>query len=170
MPRTPHRLHVIMGVAGCGKSTIGNAIAAKLDGTYLEGDQFHPSTNIEKMSAGVPLTDGDRWPWLKIVSQEMAGTDGIVFTGCSALKRAYRDYITEQANEPVLFIHLNGSKELITSRMGKREGHFMPDSLIESQFEALEPPGTDEISLTVDISGTEEDIVQSILNDLNRLG
>ena len=85
-----------MGVAGCGKSTIGHALADQLGGTYLEGDSFHPESNIEKMSAGTPLTDEDRWPWLKIIGQEMASAEGIIFAGCSALKLAYRDLIEKE--------------------------------------------------------------------------
>ena len=105
-----NRLFIVMGVAGCGKSTIGNALADQLDGTYLEGDRFHPQSNIEKMSAGIALTDQNRWPWLKIIGQEMANAEGVIFAGCSALKLAYRDLIEQEAGEGVTFIHLSGSQ------------------------------------------------------------
>ena len=131
------RLLVVMGVAGCGKTTIGEHLAAAVHGTFLDGDAFHPPANIEKMSQGVPLTDEDRWPWLEIFGREIAARSGTVIGGCSSLKRAYRDFITKAAGEPVLFIYLNGSRELIADRMGKREGHFMPTSLLDSQFATL---------------------------------
>lgn len=158
------RLFVVMGVAGCGKSTAGNAIADHLGGVYLEGDELHPKANIEKMSNGQPLTDEDRWPWLKIIAQEMARTEGLVFSGCSALKRSYRDFIKAEAGEDVTFIHLSGSKELIAERMKNRAGHFMPTSLLDSQFAALEPLSEQESSIVVDISSSEQDILDQIIS------
>lgn len=160
------RLFVVMGVAGCGKSTVGNAIADQLGGIYVEGDEFHPLTNIKKMSNGEPLTDDDRWPWLKIIAQKMAKTEGLVFTGCSALKKSYRDFISREAGEDVTFIHLSGSKELIAERMNKRAGHFMPPSLLDSQFAALEPLTEQESSIVVDISFSEQEILDQILNSI----
>lgn len=157
------RLFVVMGVAGCGKSTAGNAIADHLSGVYLEGDELHPKANIEKMSNGQPLTDEDRWPWLKIIAQKMSKTEGLVFTGCSALKRSYRDFIKAEAGEDVTFIHLSGSKELIAERMKNRAGHFMPTSLLDSQFAALEPLSEQETSIIVDISSSEQDILDQII-------
>lgn len=157
------RLYVIMGVAGCGKSTVGHAVADQLGGTYLEGDEFHPKTNIEKMSNGQPLTDEDRWPWLKIIAQEMANADGLIFTGCSALKRSYRDFIKQKAGEDVTFIHLSGTKELIAERMTKRAGHFMPTSLLDSQFATLEALSEEESSIIVDISVSEQEILDQII-------
>lgn len=156
------RLFVVMGVAGCGKSSVGMAVAARLCASYLDGDDFHPEKNIAKMSRGEPLTDDDRWPWLKIVGEEMAKCEGRVFAGCSALRRAYRDYIAATAGEPVGFVFLDGSKELIGERMSRREGHFMPLSLLESQFAALERPQSDEPVLTIDISGSEAEVVDAI--------
>ncbi len=158
-----NRLFIVMGVAGCGKSTIGHALADQLGGTYLEGDSFHPESNIEKMSTGTPLTDEDRWPWLKIIGQEMASAEGIIFAGCSALKLAYRDLIEKEAGERVTFIHLSGSQELIAGRMAKRGGHFMPLSLLESQFAALEPLIDREQSIIADISGLTDEIVAQII-------
>ena len=142
---------VVMGVAGCGKSTVGAALAERLGAVYLDGDTLHPPANIAKMSRGEPLTDEDRWPWLAIVGQRLAEPDGVLILGCSALKRRYRDLIREEAVAPVTFVHLSGSRELIASRMGARTGHFMPTTLIESQFAALEPPAPDENAITVDI-------------------
>ena len=149
-----------MGVAGCGKSTIGMALADRFDGTYLEGDLFHPSANIEKMSRGEPLNDEDRWPWLDIIAGKMRTQTGTVFAGCSALKRAYRERLIKAAGEPILFVHLAGSRELIAERMNAREGHFMPMTLLDSQFEALEPPTSDELAIHVDIRGSTQVCVE----------
>ena len=161
-----HRLFVVMGVAGCGKSTIAEGLAQSLEGTYLDGDSFHPPENIAKMSKGEPLNDADRWPWLKIFGTEIAQRKGIVVGACSSLKRSYRDHITQAAGEPVLFIYLDGSRELIAERMNAREGHFMPPSLLDSQFETLEVPGTDENAISVDISGTSQDVITAVLQRL----
>lgn len=163
------RLFVVMGVAGCGKSTVGNSIADQLGGTYLEGDEFHPMGNIKKMSNGEPLTDEDRWPWLKIIGQEMGKIDGLVFTGCSALKQSYRNFIKQEAGEKVTFIHLSGSKELIAARMEKRAGHFMPASLLDSQFATLEPLSDEESSIVVDISLPEQKILDQIISEISNL-
>jgi gluconokinase len=164
-----NRLFIVMGVAGCGKSTIGNTLADQLGGTYLEGDSFHPEDNIAKMSEGTPLTDEDRWPWLKIIGQEMAKADGLIFAGCSALKLAYRDLIEQEAGERVTFIHLSGSQELIADRMAKRGGHFMPLSLLKSQFATLEPLIEREQSIVVDISGSTDEIVFDIVSKIKAL-
>lgn len=161
-----YRLFVVMGVAGCGKTTIGNELGNTIGGTFLDGDSFHPESNIRKMSDGVPLTDEDRWPWLDRFSLEIAMRDGLVIGGCSSLKRSYRDRIRDGAGEPVLFIYLDGSRQLISSRMSARTGHFMPTSLLDSQFEALQVPGSDESAIAVDISGTTEEIVRLITTAL----
>lgn len=150
LPSIPQRI-VLMGVAGCGKSAVGAALAARLGASYLDGDDLHPASNIAKMSRGEPLTDDDRWPWLILVGQKLAIPQGILILGCSALKRRYRDRIRAEAGAPVTFIHLSGTKELIAARMGARSGHFMPTTLIDSQFAALEPPTADENVITVDI-------------------
>jgi len=156
------RLIVVMGVAGCGKSTVGSALAAALGGTFLDGDAYHPQSNIEKMSRGEPLTDDDRWPWLKRLAKALVEHEGTVIGGCSALKRSYRECITEAAGQPVLFVHLAGSKALIAERMNARSGHFMPPSLLDSQFDTLEAPGSDENALTVNIDGSVRHIVDEI--------
>ncbi|MHA1565601.1 MAG: gluconokinase [Alphaproteobacteria bacterium] len=165
----PPRLIVIMGVAGCGKTTIGKALAAKLQAVFLDGDHFHPPRNIEKMSRGDPLTDEDRWPWLDRFAMELATRHGTVVGGCSALRRIYRERITTAADEPVLFVHLVGDSELIAQRMAVREGHFMPLSLLQSQFATLEPPDDDEYAISASISGTADDIVSEICADLDRV-
>ncbi|MEM9732900.1 MAG: gluconokinase [Pseudomonadota bacterium] len=165
-----NRLHVVMGVAGCGKSTIGEALAEATGGRYLEGDAFHPKSNIDKMSRGEPLTDHDRWPWLKALTEEMYNHEGTLFMGCSALKLGYR-YVLSMApegvnGEPVCFIHLKGSRELIAKRMGERTGHFMPLDLLDSQFATLEEIQPQENAVVVDIDRSTEDIVRSVLDQI----
>lgn len=155
-----------MGVSGCGKSTIATALAKAQGGTAIDGDDYHPAANIRKMSAGNPLTDEDRWPWLDAVGRKLREESGVLFCACSALKRKYRERITEAAGEPVLFLHLQGSKALIAERMRDRDGHFMPDSLLDSQFATLEVPGPDERAINVDISGSEAQIVASLLKEI----
>jgi gluconokinase len=140
---------VIMGVSGCGKSSVGEALAARLGIPYRDGDDLHPAANVEKMRTGIALTDADRWPWLDRVAAILA-SDAPVIVGCSALRLAYRDRLRQGAGGPVRFVHLAGNKDLIASRMAARTGHYMPPSLLDSQFAALEPPGPDE-ALTVDI-------------------
>ena len=162
----PSRI-VLMGVAGCGKSAVGAALAARLGAAYLDGDDLHPPENIEKMCRGEPLSDEDRWPWLTQIGQRLANPDGILILGCSALKRRYRDHIRAEAGAPVTFVHLSGTKELITERMAARTGHFMPASLIDSQFAALEPPAADENAITVDIDKPLEAIVADLMRSLH---
>ena len=161
-----NRRIVLMGVAGCGKSVVGAALAARLGAVYFDGDDLHPPQNIAKMSSGEPLTDDDRWPWLTEVGKMLGEAGGVIIVSCSALKRRYRDHIRAQAGAPVTFVHLSGSKELITSRMSARTGHFMPTSLIDSQFAALEPPASDEKSVAVDIDNTLAGIVEEIAANL----
>ncbi len=158
-----------MGVAGCGKSAVGAALAEHIGAAYLDGDDLHPRENIAKMSRGEPLTDDDRWPWLTLVGRKLARPDGMLIVGCSALKRRYRDHIRREAGAPVTFVHLAGAKELIATRMAARSGHFMPASLIDSQFAALEPPAADENAMTVDIDDTPEAIVAGIAARLESL-
>ena len=144
-----HRI-VIMGVAGCGKSSVGAALSQETGIPYRDGDDLHPAANVAKMAAGTPLADADRWPWLDLVAAELARNAPLMI-GCSALKRAYRGRNGAGAGGPVLFIHLSGSRAVIAARMAARHDHFMPVSLLDSQFAALEPPGADEPHLTVDI-------------------
>lgn len=141
---------VLMGVSGCGKSSVGEGLTRRLGIPYIDGDDLHPAENVEKMRAGIPLTDDDRWPWLDRVAETLR-TEAPVLLGCSALRRAYRDRIRAGAGGPVHLVHLAGTRALITERMAARRGHYMPVSLIESQFAALEVPGRDEEAFTVDI-------------------
>lgn len=154
---------VIMGVAGCGKSSVGEALSARLGIPYRDGDDLHTPAAVAKMRAGTPLTDDDRWPWLDRVATVLA-TEAPVIVGCSALKRAYRDRIRQGAGGPVRFVYLAGSRALIAGRMAARTGHYMPTSLLDSQFAALEPPGPEE-ALTVDIDQPLAAIVDAILAD-----
>src|SRR6478752_4721773 len=130
---TKHRI-IVMGVSGCGKTTIGDLVARALGVPFLDGDSLHPVENVAKMAAGTPLTDEDRWPWLARVGSELAaaGSGGLVLA-CSALRRSYRDAIRAQAPDTV-FLHLHGSKEVLGSRLEGRTGHFMPAGLLESQL------------------------------------
>ncbi len=156
---TPHVV-VVMGVAGTGKTTIGPLLAARLGVPYAEGDDFHPPANIAKMSAGTPLTDEDRWPWLDAIgdwAHGRAGLGGVVSS--SALKRAYRDRLRAAA-PGVVFVHLTGSRELIEDRMAHRQGHFMPMALLDSQFATLQPLQADEAGVAVDVAGTPEEITE----------
>lgn len=155
---------VIMGVSGCGKSSVGAELAVRLGLNYRDGDDLHPPENVAKMRAGMPLTDGDRWPWLDRVGQVLLA-EAPVIVGCSALKRAYRDRIRTAAGGPVTFVHLAGSQEVIAARMALRQGHYMPLSLLDSQFAALEPPAAEE-AITVSIDQPLEAIVADILRQL----
>ncbi len=154
---------VVMGVSGSGKTTVGRALAERLGVPYAEGDDFHPPANREKMAAGRPLTDEDRWPWLRIIGKwitEHANTGGVVT--CSALKRAYRNLLRDAAPGAVRFLHLAGDRELIAARIGARAGHFMPAKLLDSQFADLQPLGDDEPGVTVDVTMSPEEIVHRV--------
>lgn len=160
----PPLVIVLMGVAGCGKSTIGEALAAALDWPFRDADSFHPAANIAKMSRGEPLDDEDRRPWLAAIAgwideRLQAGAPGIV--SCSALKRAYRQRIIG-ARGGVRLVHLAGSVDLIAERLAARKHHFMPASLLASQLAVLEPPGADERAVVVDV-GLAPDRVAAVI-------
>jgi gluconokinase len=143
-----------MGVAGCGKTTVAEGLAAALGWPFAEGDAFHPPANIAKMSAHVPLEDADRWPWLqaladRIAGEEAAGRSSVL--SCSALKRSYRDLLRTGAPR-VRFVHLHGDQALLAARLGARAGHFFPPDLLASQFATLEELGADEDGVVVDIA------------------
>lgn len=158
-----------MGVSGCGKSTVGAAFAKALDGTYVDGDDLHPARNIAKMSTGTPLHDTDRWPWLDRVGEALTSRHETTIVGCSALKRAYRDRIRAKAAEPVLFVHLSGTREEIARRMENRPGHFMPASLLDSQFSALEEPQLDEYAVTISIDQPLVEILKKLTGIFEKL-
>jgi gluconokinase len=156
---------VIMGVAGCGKSSVGAGLSARLGVPYRDGDDLHSAEAVEKMRAGVPLTDADRWPWLDRVAGVLSA-EAPVIVGCSALRRAYRDRIRAGAGGLVRFVHLTGAREVIAARMAARTGHYMPTTLLDSQFATLEVPGPEE-ALAVDIDQPLEALVGTILTQLN---
>ena len=158
---------VVMGVSGTGKSTVAGLLAERLGWPMEEGDDLHPPANVEKMEHGVPLTDEDRWPWLDRVrewidGQVARGEDGIIT--CSALRHAYRDRLRRPE---VVFVHLDGTQEVVAARLATRSGHFMPPSLLQSQLDTLEPPGPDERVVTVRLGGTPEDEVAQVLRGLS---
>jgi gluconokinase len=150
-----------MGVSGSGKSTVGAALAERLDIPFADADTFHPAANIAKMSAGTPLDDDDRYPWLAAVGQWLADHERGVMS-CSALKRRYRDQLRSH-KATIEFLHLTGSPELIGRRQAERTGHFMPSSLVNSQFDALEPLDSDERGLAIDIGQGVDAIVETMV-------
>jgi gluconokinase len=160
---------IVMGVSGSGKSTIGEKLAERLHWNFEDGDKFHPASNVAKMSAGHPLTDEDRWPWLQAIADE---TDRICKAGqhaviaCSALRRAYRDILVHGRSD-VRMVYLKGSQELIAGRLAQRKGHFMPPGLLASQFKTLEPPDRSENPVTVSIDASVDAIVDDIIRQLH---
>jgi gluconokinase len=150
---------IVMGVASCGKTSVGEALAKELGATFTEGDRLHPAANIAKMSAGTALNDDDRWPWLAEIGKALGGNGGQI-ASCSALKKIYRQCIAGAAGRPVAFIFLDGSRALLEQRIADRKGHFMPPALLESQLKTLEPPGSDEQALRLDIAQPVEDLVE----------
>ena len=162
-------IHVVVwGVAGCGKSTAAEAIHERLGYVYAEGDDFHPQANIDKMSAGIPLTDEDRWPWLKVINTWMVARETLdenTVVSSSALKRSYREVLAQ--NVPTFCAHQTGSQELIQQRLNERKGHFMPPALLPSQFAILEPLQPDENGVEVSIEGSVEEMVERAVAAVN---
>jgi gluconokinase len=158
---------VVMGVASCGKTTLGEALAQHLGVPFTEGDKLHTLANVAKMSKGIPLTDDDRWPWLAQVGASLKGTEGRVVS-CSALKQSYRKAIAEAAERPLKFIHLHGSPEVLRERISARKGHFMPASLLDSQLATLEMPTAAEAAITIDIDQSPERILKAALDYLQK--
>ncbi|MFL4479807.1 gluconokinase [Paeniglutamicibacter sp. ORCA_105] len=160
---------IVMGVSGCGKSTVGKMLAEALGSTFTDGDDLHPASNKEKMAAGHPLDDADRQPWLATIGHALSrssecGTPAII--ACSALKRSYRDLL--RAHEPAtLFIHLRGPADLIQNRLDERSHEYMPSTLLTSQLNTLEAIEADEAAIEVDVSQSPEDIVALVANNLN---
>jgi carbohydrate kinase (thermoresistant glucokinase family) len=165
---TGHSVLIVMGVSGVGKTTIAEALAQKLGWAFQEGDALHPPSNVQKMHAGVPLTDEDRAPWLAAIKRWIdarvkAGEPGLVT--CSALKRSYRDFLVDgRADVRILYLH--SDEATIEARIDHRTGHFMPASLLETQLQTLEEPGPDEQPITVEVAGTVEATVSAALHAL----
>lgn len=158
---------VVMGVSGCGKSSVGQGLAAALGLPYLEGDQLHPEANVRKMAGGTPLTDADRAGWLDALAGRLAAAaagPGLVL-GCSALKRAYRDRLRQAAPE-LRLVHLHGQADLLAQRMAQRQDHYMPASLLPSQLATLEPPAPDEHALVLDIAQPLDRLVAAAVQHL----
>jgi gluconokinase len=160
---------IVMGVSGCGKSTVGTLLALRLRWEFEDADWFHPASNVDKMHSGIPLTDEDRWPWLNAVAAWIDKTrrsagHGVI--ACSALKRRYRDALIGDRAD-VRLVYLRGDETLIARRIATRHEHFMPRSLLHSQFDALEEPGPEETPIIVSIEPTPREIVARILSTLN---
>lgn len=160
--KTPHAI-VVMGVSGCGKSSIGERLAARFHLQFLEGDSLHPQSNVEKMAKGTPLTDEDRWPWLETIGTHMRQSleqgQSIVIS-CSSLKKTYRDLLRRATNGNTIFIYLDGSEALLSARMSQRSGHFMPVALLQSQLATLEVPSGEDKVITVSIDQSLDAIVE----------
>lgn len=175
-PKTEHHhLWLVTGPAGCGKSTVAQFIAKAMDLPYIEGDEFHPQANVEKMSKGIPLTDADRWDWLTRLRDESlqrlsSGSQGVVLT-CSALKRKYRDVIRVAPyydhDVRVHFIYLHAPEEVLVRRVQARQGHFMGANMVHSQCSILQPPGKEETDvISVDVSGSLEQVEEEALSKI----
>jgi len=172
MSLVPARILIVMGVASSGKTVTGKAIARRLHAPFLDGDSYHPAANKEKMRAGIPLTDNDRWPWLSTLAQALhdaADGKGVAVGACSALKRSYRDYLLKEAGEPILFVFLEGDQALITSRAAARVHEYMPSTLVASQFATLEVPAVDENVLAVPVTLPVEAIAERVVKAVPHL-
>ncbi|MBY5535739.1 gluconokinase [Rhizobium leguminosarum] len=160
--KAPPLAVIVMGVSGCGKSSVGERIATENGMGFLEGDQLHPAANVEKMAQGIPLADDDRLPWLDRIGEEIRTaqetSQGLVIS-CSALKRSYRDRLRQAASGRLAFVFLEGTRDLLLLRMQARQGHFMPATLLDSQLQTLEPPTGEANVVTVAIDNTLDDIV-----------
>ena len=157
MKQHPFRHVVVMGVSGSGKTTVGEALSPLVGLEYRDGDDMHPQANIDKMAAGIPLNDADREPWLKQIGQWLGERPEGAMVGCSALKRKYRDLIREYC-PAVVFVHVHGDFDVLHERMQHRPGHFMPASLLQSQFDTLEPLEDDETGRVFDVTRPASEI------------
>ncbi len=158
---------VVRGVSGTGKSSIGTRLARESAVQFIDGDDLHPQSNKDKMAAAIPLNDEDRWPWLDLVGLSLQMPGGAI-VACSALKVAYRDRIRELAPE-VAFVHLTGSAELLSSRLGGRKDHFMPASLLQSQLDTLQPLEPQERGIVAEVGGSELEILLDVINKLQAI-
>lgn len=163
-PQTPHRI-VVMGVSAVGKSTIGRRLAEAMQLPFIDADDLHTPTAVEKMRSGVPLTDEDRLPWLRACGRALTAADGGAVIACSALTRAYRDQLRDEASDAV-FVHLHADPVHIQERAAQRTGHFMPPSLLASQLATLQPLEPDERGVTVDAVDAVDTIVAEAVTSL----
>ena len=166
---TNARAIIVMGVSGCGKTSVAEGLAAALSAAFIEGDSLHPAANVEKMSKGIALSDADRWPWLDAVGRALSEAreeGGDVVVSCSALKKSYRDRLRAAAGDALSFVFLKGSREILLSRMAARQGHFMPASLLDSQLATLEDPTGEPGVVTVQIDRPVDAIVAAALKGL----
>jgi gluconokinase len=156
---------ILMGVSGSGKTTVGEALARRLHLPFIEADALHPKTNVDKMAAGIPLTDADRWPWLDVVGAKLEHVrlegEGVIAT-CSALKRAYRDRLRANVEGPIQFVLLDSPRHVLAARMASRRGHFMPASLLDSQLATLERPLPGEGVMVLDGTRPIAELVETI--------
>ena len=173
MTLVPARIIIVMGVSSSGKSTVGQSIARRLHVPFLDGDGYHPPANVEKMRSGIPLVDEDRWPWLESLAtalHDAADRKNAAVGACSALRRAYRDYLVEKAGEPILFVYLQGNREVIGERIARRKHEYMPASLLDSQFATLEVPDpASENVLIVPVTDSVEKITVTAVKALDHL-
>lgn len=162
---------IVMGVSGCGKSTAADAVADRLGWQRLEGDDLHPQSNIDKMSKGIPLTDDDRKPWLDRIAthiRALTQKNKTCVITCSSLKKSYRTILSGESQE-VCFLYLKGTKEQIAPRLGARKGHFMPTTLLDSQFAVLEEPGQDENMMELDVEASPDDLAKAVVEQIETL-
>jgi gluconokinase len=159
---------VVMGVSGVGKTRTGSLLAEALGGSFIEGDDLHPDSNRARMAAGHPLTDDDRWPWLDRVGAALAQPDPPVVAACSALRRRYRDRLRDRV-PGLVFLHLVGDPTLVRTRLAARQGHFMPPTLLQSQYGTLEPLTPDELGLEASVEGPTDEVLVRLLDGITRL-
>ncbi|WP_346432614.1 gluconokinase [Pseudohoeflea coraliihabitans] len=159
--------YIVMGVSGCGKTSVGKVLASRLSLPFLDGDTLHSFENIKKMRSAIPLNDADREPWLRAIGERISRSTVPMVVGCSALKRLYRDWIRAEAEKRVCFIHLKGDRSVIARRISSRSDHFMPLSLLDSQFDALEVPEKDELSLEIDIGQPFDLLVDELVQRIH---
>ena len=163
---------IVMGVSGSGKSTIGALLAERLGWPFADADGFHPAANVAKMAAGQPLTDADRWPWLDAIAAHIGASrtaEQPVVVACSALRRAYRERL-RAGHGDLIFLHLSGAPEIVATRQAARQGHFMPPSLMASQFATLEDPAGEANAVIVSVSASPHEVVAAALEQLAARG
>ncbi|MDR6432358.1 gluconokinase [Brucella pseudogrignonensis] len=155
---------IVMGVSGSGKSTVGEKLAGALNLPFLEGDSLHPKSNVDKMVAGIPLQDEDRWPWLDQIGERLASAHNGIVVSCSSLKKSYRDRMRAASGGPLMFVFLDGSFDVLHQHMGQRTGHFMPVKMLESQLATLESPVGEALVFRADVADPIEKIVAESLD------